>query len=110
MRRFTKTEEKEQIEQKDKRKETYVRSKSLKLWYQMLWNPQEMDLTTLLKNKTFRSHNWKPQNRFENQPKESKNRITLSIKYLKARSLLEIRITPQAWLIKSSLNDSQHAT
>ena len=41
-----------------------------------------------------------------NQPKRGKIQITLLIEYLKARTLCEIRITPQARSIISSLNDS----
>ena len=41
-----------------------------------------------------------------NHYKGSKIRITLLIKYLNARTLFEIRITSQARLIMSSLNDS----
>ena len=41
-----------------------------------------------------------------NQYKGNKTRITLLIEYLKARTLFEIRITPQARSIMSSLNDS----
>ena len=41
-----------------------------------------------------------------NHYKGSKIRIILLIEYLKARTLFEIRITPQTRLIMSSLNDS----
>ena len=39
-------------------------------------------------------------------PRKSMERIILLIEYLKARILFEIRITPQARSIMSSLNDS----
>ena len=41
-----------------------------------------------------------------NHYKGSKIRMTLLIEYLKARTLFEIQITPQARSIMSSLNDS----
>ena len=41
-----------------------------------------------------------------NHYKGNKIRITLLIEYLKTRTLFEIRITPQARSIMSSLNDS----
>ena len=47
-----------------------------------------------------------PNDKIRNHYKESKIRITLLIEYLKARILSEIRITPQARSIMSSLNDS----
>ena len=68
---------KNQIEKK--RKANIYSILSLKLWYQMICG---------------------------NQPKGSKIRIFLLIEYLKTRTLLEIRITPQARSIMSSLNDS----
>ena len=48
----------------------------------------------------------KKYDKIRNQYKENKIRITLLIEYLKTRILSEIRITPQARLIMSSLNDS----
>ena len=47
-----------------------------------------------------------PNDKIRNHYKESKIRITLLIEYLKARTLFEIRITPQARSIMSSLNHS----
>ena len=44
--------------------------------------------------------------KIRNQYKGNKIRITLLIEYLKTRILFEIRITPQARSIMSSLNDS----
>ena len=43
--------------------------------------------------------------KIRNQYKGNKIRITLLIEYLKTRTLFEIRITPQARSIMSSLND-----
>ena len=45
-----------------------------------------------------------PNDKIRNHYKGSKIRITLSIEYLKTRTLFEIRITPQARSIISSLN------
>ena len=44
--------------------------------------------------------------KIRNNYKGNKIRITLLIEYLKARTLFEIKITPQARSIMSSLNDS----